>query len=359
MLHILWLIIKFILIVLGIALGLVLLALLLILFCPVRYRASAAKRREDGIKEIQAEAGVSWLFHAIALQVRYCNGNLEKSIKILGIPLEKLLAFLKRKKKGAPKKKAGIPAKAPVEENAEVIPAEEEPETEELEKAIRQLEETNPAQEEKEPGLAELENAVKQLEKGNPVPAEEEQESTQKPPESDQESSFLRLIRAILEKLKNIILIPVRFVRKMASLPAKLIGKVRKMALTLRRMYAKIDWWKQFLNHPRTKEAISLIWRDAKGLIHHVLPTRAKGNITFGCEDPSATGTILAVLGVTIPFHKNCIAVTPLFDGENLLEGTVSLKGRIYGWIFVKTAIEIYFNKNVKFVINRWKHKEG
>ena len=40
MLHILWLILKFILILLGIVLGLLLLAILLILFCPVRYRAS-------------------------------------------------------------------------------------------------------------------------------------------------------------------------------------------------------------------------------------------------------------------------------------------------------------------------------
>ncbi len=38
MLHILWILIKFILIILGILLGLALLAVLLLLFCPVRYR---------------------------------------------------------------------------------------------------------------------------------------------------------------------------------------------------------------------------------------------------------------------------------------------------------------------------------
>ena len=43
MLHILWILIKFILVLLAILLGLVVLALLLILFCPVRYQASAAK----------------------------------------------------------------------------------------------------------------------------------------------------------------------------------------------------------------------------------------------------------------------------------------------------------------------------
>ena len=47
MLHILWLILKFILILLGIVLGLLLLAILLILFCPVRYRASGTKEQDD------------------------------------------------------------------------------------------------------------------------------------------------------------------------------------------------------------------------------------------------------------------------------------------------------------------------
>ena len=83
-----------------------------------------------------------------------------------------------------------------------------------------------------------------------------------------------------------------------------------------------------------------------------------EGDVTFGCDDPAITGTVLAVLGMTIPFHKNRIHVNPLFDGENQLTGNVFLKGRIYGIVLIKAAIEIYFNKNIKYVINRWKHKE-
>ena len=54
MLHILWLILKFILIILGILLGLLLLAVLLVLFCPVRYKASAVKA-EGGWKQTEGE----------------------------------------------------------------------------------------------------------------------------------------------------------------------------------------------------------------------------------------------------------------------------------------------------------------
>ncbi len=51
MLHILWILIKFILIILGILLGLALLAVLLLLFCPVRYQARAVK----GDRQLQGD----------------------------------------------------------------------------------------------------------------------------------------------------------------------------------------------------------------------------------------------------------------------------------------------------------------
>ena len=89
-----------------------------------------------------------------------------------------------------------------------------------------------------------------------------------------------------------------------------------------------------------------------------MLPTRITGKITFGNEDPAVTGMVLAVLGMTIPFHKNKIEVAPLFDDENVLEGEILLKGRIYEIVVLKTAAELYFNKNIKYVIHRWRHKE-
>ena len=107
MLHILWLILKFILIVLGIALGLVLLAVLLVLFCPVRYQASAVKD-VDNWNQAQVSGGVSWLFRLISVRVIYTDGQLKKEIRIFGISLDKLLGLTKKKgfsEKGLPKQK--------------------------------------------------------------------------------------------------------------------------------------------------------------------------------------------------------------------------------------------------------------
>ena len=80
MLHILWILIKFILIILGILLGLALLAVLLLLFCPVRYQARAVKET-GSFKETELEARITWLFHVIG--VRFCFHNGEGKLVIL------------------------------------------------------------------------------------------------------------------------------------------------------------------------------------------------------------------------------------------------------------------------------------
>lgn len=189
----------------------------------------------------------------------------------------------------------------------------------------------------------------------------ESQTTEQSVPEQDENpdsASKPGLFARIREILSKIIRLPGNIWNKITSIIKGIIQKVRNIKKTISGITDKLGWWKAFLTNERTKAALSLVWKDAKGLIHHVLPTKVEGAVTFGCEDPSITGAALAILGMTFPFHKNRIQVTPLFDGENQLTGNVSLKGRIYGVMFIKAAIEIYFNKNIKYVINRWKHKE-
>ena len=96
--------------------------------------------------------------------------------------------------------------------------------------------------------------------------------------------------------------------------------------------------------------ARKLVWKHGKFLLKHIFPTRIEGQVTFSFEDPALTGAALAVLGMTIPFHKN---------SENYLYGNIRAKGRIYGFVPVRAAVSIYFNKNIKYVIKRWKTRRA
>ena len=344
MLHILWLILKMILILLGVLLGLVLLLVLLLLFCPVRYRG---RGRKDGEwKDAEGELGVSWLFRGISVTASRKNGENRVYVRVLGISVEKLKAWLekrkeKKRKKAAEKKAVEKPdrdrthkkalsgegsSRNSIEEVSEEEGAflEEPPEPEETPES------------EENPGLEETFESEKSP-KQEGASAEEASSGEDRVPERET-AKKKGLFRRISEKLSEI------------------RDKIKNIRLTFNRIHDKIDWWKNYIHHPRVKAAASLVWRYAKGLLKHILPTKVWGRVTFGFSDPSVTGRVLGLLGMSFPLHKNCVAVTPRFDGETILEGEICLKGRIYGIVLLKAAVVIYFNKNVKYAIKRAKH---
>lgn len=356
MLHILWLILKFILIVLGIVLGLFLLAVLLVLFCPVRYKVSAVKT-EDDWKQIEGEGVVSWLFHGISLSARWQEQKMEFSFHLFGIPISKLLKKRRAKKEAAQEK--------PRQRNAK-----KEKQTELAEKAEQKIETATEAHSESEEcgqsseqGDSGKQTSVQQEEKKEtdvPKPTVEEIDR----PKTDElvseetvqtESSKTDSVEASSQKQFFIKKIYNKIRRLIKSIQAKL----RRIRRTFDKIRSQTSWWRAFLIHPRVKAAKDLVWKHAKFLLKHIFPTRIEGQITFSFEDPALTGTALAVLGMTIPFHKNCVQINPRFDGENYLQGNIRAKGRIYGFVFVRAALIIYFDKNIKYVIKRWKTRRA
>ncbi len=324
MLHILWMLMKFILILLGILLGLLLCLALLILFCPLQYRAKAVKEKVP-LLQTEADIRVSWLFGGISLRYIRRMGEGKKQIRVLGIPIEKLLS----KKKKQPRE-AG-----------------------QTQETKTFMQETN---ESEIPGAIDKEVTENKEYTGNKntiktVHSEPEQEENLNPIETEnpETSSFQKRNKfaAILEKLNEIR-------KKISDIP----GILRRISLTIHGIYDKIDWWKSFLDHPRVRAGFHFAKLRGKKLLFHVFPKKVHGQITFDSEDPSVTGAVLAVLGMTMPLHKNRIQVTPLFENRNILEGNIELKGRIYGFVPVKILLELYFNKDIKYIIRRWKHKE-
>lgn len=327
MLHILWLILKMILILLGVLLGLVLLLVLLLLFCPVRYRG---RGRKDGEwKDAEGELGVSWLFRGISVTASRKNGENRVYVRVLGISVEKLKAWLEKRKEKKRKKAVEKPDRERTHKEALSGEGSSRNSIEEVsEEEGAFLEE--PPEPEKIPEPMEIPEQ-------EGASAEEASFGEDRVPERET-AKKKGLFRRISEKLSEI------------------RDKIKNIRLTFNRIHDKIDWWKNYIHHPRVKAAASLVWRYAKGLLKHILPTKVWGKVTFGFSDPSVTGRVLGLLGMSFPLHKNCVAVTPRFDGETILEGEICLKGRIYGIVLLKAAVVIYFNKNVKYAIKRAKH---
>jgi hypothetical protein len=390
------------------------LLLLLALFCPVRYHAEIRKESES-MKEVWAAAGVSWLFHLISFGIRYEDGAMTPILRICGIPILKLRSWFKerRKKKSnpvsgkaskntpskqeaqprIPKKIEAEPPKAdtgeepPVEEFSQEAPKSAERESAEDQSVPPPEEETIESQEPKPEKNPELDASESER---NPVSGEveheenpefeesgfeeclkpeesehkdnsesEESESEENPePEKPGSDGTSQPRTPAGERLRRFWNKCCAFLERLRKLPERISEAIRDKERTYKRLQKKINWWKRFLNHPRFRAAATLLWDCIRRILRHVAPTKVTGHVTFGCEDPSITGGILAVLGITIPFHKNRIKVTPLFDAGNQLRGEIQMKGRIYGIVFVVTFFRLYFNKNIKYVIYRWKKKK-
>lgn len=330
MLHILWILLKFILILLGILLGLILLAILSVLFCPVRYQATAVKEG-DSIRTLAAKARISWLFGAVSFKLQYTTEATVSNFYLFGIPIVKVLQKL-RSRKSASK----VSDRQSFSEKRTV--------SQKTLSEKDQIQKTDTTTSDTEAFISTHDSLL----------SENSDES-----EENENLAFARnTIGKFFYKLGNFC----RFIKnkcsflwqKICSIPSA----IENFTLTIQNICDKINAYKKFLEHPHTKAAFSLIKDKIFKLLKHAFPTKTEGKITFGSTDPSVTGTVLAILGISLPFHQNRIAVTPLFENKNVLVGNIRIKGRIYGVVFLKTAFELYFNKNIKYVIRRWKHKE-
>lgn len=346
MLHILWIIIKGILLLLGILLGLILAAVLLVLFCPVRYSAAAEKIEED-IKKTKLYVSVSWLFHGISLKVRMEEGNISSKILLFGISLDKFKRReKKRKEKELSQKKEIVDAEESVTQNRKE--ARKEP--------VKPVQETKT--QEHVTQECEVQECASQETKT--------QEHTSQKYEAQEE--FLEEndeARSVLEKIKEILALVADKLKRAGNAGSMMRKLGERISLKLHRLQKKIqnvldqwNWWKSFLGNVKVKAAISCVKKELWKTIKHVFPKKMKGKITFGSEDPSVTGAVLAVLGMTMPLHKNCVEVTPMFDGTNMFQGTISFKGRIYAAVLLLEVLKVIVNKNVRYTIKYWKNKE-
>lgn len=387
MLHILWMILKFILIalgsIIGLILGLILLLILLVLFCPFRYEADVEKS-SDSFKEIRAGGGVSWLFYLISIKVWYENGKMDKSIRLFGIPVLKVLDWLKKRKenkKSTEETIASIDSSSKdseieksdsqndsvtvVQENVqkketESPPAEdirEETKAEEVQdlKKEETPEKTSTVSEteedfksdinSKETTSEEKRNKKKkrELKKQSKEKVSEEQELLNTAKE-ETSSNKTNKIQEIKEKIK--------------AIPEKIRSALQNAEEKKNKLIAKLEWWKSFLGHEKTKAAVRLVKKSLIRMLKHILPTKVTGNLSFGLDDPALMGKILAVSAMTIPFHKNAIKLDPVFDEGFIIQGKIRMKGRIYVIVFVWNAVRMLVSRNIWFVIKHWKNKE-
>lgn len=99
------------------------------------------------------------------------------------------------------------------------------------------------------------------------------------------------------------------------------------------------------------KKVLKFIFGQIKLLFRHVLPGSYVINIRLGLDDPAMLGEILGAVAVVRASTGLIINITPVWN-ETIFEADADLKGRIILGRVLFIAARVYFNKDVKKLIN-------
>lgn len=338
MLHILLLILKIIGIVLLCILGLLILGIACALFVPVRYRMEAVRKEGEGEPPVTVTVKITWLLHFVNVLVRF-NGSLFVRARLT---LFTLFRLPKKEKRGKAKTDSGKGRKkqekvrqpeqeraveksgTPVSESdgTEKREAEKTTEKEQNQKYLETQEETAP------PGATN--NRVNEDGEPDAVP---EEIPDKKPGFVDKLRAIPKILRSIFEKIKSIF-------ENIQYTIQNICDKIRSVSGT-------ITYYKGVIEGEAFQHSFALCKKELLTIAKSLKPDKFEAALVVGTDDPAATGEILAVCGILYPILGPQVNVVGDFEKKRL-EGRVFIKGKLRFFTFVRTAVRIYFNKDIR-----------
>ncbi|MDO4965464.1 MAG: hypothetical protein Q4E51_02025 [Lachnospiraceae bacterium] len=313
------LILKIIGITLLVIISLILLILLAILFVPLRYKIKGHKGKADG--DILAEVKVTWLLHFLNILVRY-RDELFYRVRITLITIKSSVEKEKKRRRKVRTKK-------------------EKPKKEESKTEHKQIEEKK--DDELEETINSYESEISEQSIYEVTTSEHKIDTEEIPDESDDKLSFF-------EKIE-------KFVNAVIDFIVSIDNRIKEAACKVKDMYENIEYYSNFVNDEKNKEALSFVLDEVSKVLKNIKPRRFKGYFHFGFDNPETTGKVFSILGILYPVIQDKIEIDGTFD-EEVLEGDLMLSGRITVFVIIKVAWKLYFNKNLRRALKEFKRED-
>ena len=364
MLQLLLSILKILGIIVLVILGIILTVLLLVLLVPIRYRGDASF---DG--KPKGNVLVSWLLRLVTVRVDFDGSALNALVKVLWFRLfEQTLWSSSETEASAADLTAddfpmddladdGFFSDGSISENVpepvvvEVTDSlEEAAETTPQPKAepVREPQTKLPAQEKKT--SASQESVTEPVKPAEPVQNQNKAKNVETPVQTLQAKETME---TQAEEKKPFL---ERMAEKICSLVLTLVENGKTIYNGLTGKYAagqeKIATVRGFIQNPENQKTLRLIWKQVLKLIRHILPTRLKGRVRFGFDDPATTGQILTYISPFYGVYAKSFSIEPVFD-EKVMEGEIHLKGRIRLGTILWRVIRVLLNKNFRMLLKK------
>lgn len=287
MLHILFLILKIIGIILAVILGLILLVICIVLFVPICYKADL--HGSGNARELTVHAKVSWLFGLIKAVFVLENGKTDLSVRIAW-------------------KKFGDsdPVEDKAEDRVEEKPKPEKKAVMQEKQVIQKEEQQNGTPNRITDKVVEDETEkIEKTEQSAKIHPENTEKKQRKKKDRKEDSDSASKIEQITEKIK--------------CTYHKFCDKINEIT-------EKKDKISDFLTDETHKNAFLKLKNEAFHLLKKLKPKKIQGEITFGFEDPSLTGRLLAWISMIYPWIGEHTDITPDFE-HRTLSGDLSIRG--------------------------------
>ena len=117
-------------------------------------------------------------------------------------------------------------------------------------------------------------------------------------------------------------------------------------------MLDNIQYYREVFESDPFRQSAELCKKELGRAFKRLKPDRFEADIIVGTEDPASTGEILAVCGLLYPLIGPHVQVVGDFDCEKAhIEGQVYIRGKVRVITLIRTAVRIYFNKDIKKLI--------
>lgn len=324
MLHITLLILKIIGIILLCILGIILLAVVCALFVPLRYRIRVTREEGEGKPPVVVSVKFTWFLHLVNILIRYPSDVIFR-VRIFVFTLFRLPKKNQRRKKPDLKKETDTG------------------QTEESHISVAQ--------------------SSGKSHSGSPQPADGSQESVTAGAEyvnreneetddreetansSGTRQTLSNKIKAVIEKIKYIL-------QKIKELFENIQYTIHNLCDKIKSTLDNIQYYRDVLTSEPFKQSFRLCKDELGYALRKLKPDKFDADLIIGMEDPAALGEIFALYGMLYPFIGQHIRIVGDFEsGRTRIEGGLYVRGKVRAFTFLRMAIRIYLNKDVRKLI--------
>ena len=303
--------------------GLVLLIVLIVLFCPVRYRLNADLREQEGEEEslasrAAADARVTWLLHLVRLLVHYpADGD----SGMITLKVAFFTLYPRKKKKGS-SSQDDVPVEGAASPEAD---APSDPVSgEEAETASEDTESPDAAAAEEEISSGDADSGQ------NVCDDNEENEK-----------------KSINERIDDIL-------GKIEAASEKPEVAAKKIYYTISGSYAKMKYVRATIESRCFEHAKQLLLNEVSRVIRSIMPRKTRIYVHYGAGDPARTADVMSYAGMIYPLFGERLTVVPDFEKE-AMDGYARIAGRIVLIVPLFSFLRLYLSRDVRRVYRRFR----